>query len=74
MSGIPHPDPPALLTPSFTPTHQHLTCFPSPSRGLLLCQSQEHAISSPEPLLCPDVTMEDSCLSQQVGGFPQGTW
>ncbi|KAF6121968.1 signal transducer and activator of transcription 6 [Phyllostomus discolor] len=43
-------------------------------QSLLLCQSQEHAISSPEPLLCPDVTMEDSCLSQQVGGFPQGTW
>ncbi|XP_036885888.1 signal transducer and activator of transcription 6 isoform X3 [Sturnira hondurensis] len=47
---------------------------PHPHRGLLLCQPQEHAMSSPEPLLCPDVTMEDSCLSQQVGGFPQGTW
>ncbi|XP_054435914.1 signal transducer and activator of transcription 6 isoform X2 [Pteronotus mesoamericanus] len=43
-------------------------------QGLLLCQPQEHAISSPEPLLCPDVTMEESCLSQQVGGFSQGTW
>ncbi|EGW02263.1 Signal transducer and transcription activator 6 [Cricetulus griseus] len=44
-------------------------------QGLLQCQSQEHAVSSPEPLLCPDVTMaEDSCLTQPVGGFPQGTW
>ncbi|XP_028607884.1 signal transducer and activator of transcription 6 [Grammomys surdaster] len=43
-------------------------------QGLLQCQSQEHAVSSPEPLLCPDVTMaEDSCLTQPVGGF-QGTW
>ncbi|XP_014405565.1 PREDICTED: signal transducer and activator of transcription 6 isoform X7 [Myotis brandtii] len=46
-----------------------------PHRGLLLCQPQEHAMSSPEPLLCPDVTMaEDSCLSQPVGGFSQRTW
>ncbi|XP_005879072.1 PREDICTED: signal transducer and activator of transcription 6 isoform X2 [Myotis brandtii] len=44
-------------------------------QGLLLCQPQEHAMSSPEPLLCPDVTMaEDSCLSQPVGGFSQRTW
>ncbi|XP_031206144.1 signal transducer and activator of transcription 6 isoform X1 [Mastomys coucha] len=44
-------------------------------QGLLQCQSQEHAVSSPEPLLCSDVTMaEDSCLTQPVGGFPQGTW
>ncbi|XP_058413848.1 signal transducer and activator of transcription 6 isoform X2 [Diceros bicornis minor] len=44
-------------------------------QGLLPCQPQEHAVSSPEPLLCSDVAMaEDSCLSQSVGGFPQGTW
>lgn len=44
-------------------------------QGLLQCQSQEHAVSSPEPLLCPDVTMaEDGCLTQSVGGFPQGPW
>ncbi|KAM8942899.1 signal transducer and activator of transcription 6 isoform 1-T1 [Lycaon pictus] len=44
-------------------------------QGLLPCQSQEHAVSTPEPLLCSDVPMtEDSCLSQPVGGFPQGTW
>uniref|UniRef100_A0A8C3WP99 Signal transducer and activator of transcription n=1 Tax=Catagonus wagneri TaxID=51154 RepID=A0A8C3WP99_9CETA len=44
-------------------------------QGLLPHQPQEHAVSSPEPLLCPDVTMaEESCLSQPVGGFPQGTW
>ncbi|KAK1340997.1 hypothetical protein QTO34_017397 [Cnephaeus nilssonii] len=46
-----------------------------PHRSLLLCQPQEHAMSSPEPLLCSDVTMaEDSCLSQPVGGFSQRTW
>ncbi|KAK2496986.1 hypothetical protein MC885_018305, partial [Smutsia gigantea] len=44
-------------------------------QGLMPCQSQEHAVSSPEPLLCSDVTMaEDSCLSQPVGSFAQGTW
>lgn len=44
-------------------------------QGLLQCQSQEHAVSSPEPLLCSDVTMaEDGCLTQSVGGFPQGPW
>lgn len=44
-------------------------------QGLLQCQSREHAVSSPEPLLCSDVTMaEDSCLTQPVQGFPQGTW
>ncbi|XP_061062051.1 signal transducer and activator of transcription 6 isoform X1 [Eubalaena glacialis] len=44
-------------------------------QGLLPCQPQEHAVSSPEPLLCSDVTMaEESCLRQSVGGFPQGTW
>lgn len=42
---------------------------------LLPCQPQEHAMSSPEPLLCQDVTMaEESCLSQPVRGFPQSTW
>ncbi|XP_015415281.1 PREDICTED: signal transducer and activator of transcription 6 isoform X6 [Myotis davidii] len=46
-----------------------------PHRGLLLCQPQEHAMSSPEPLLCSDVTMaEENCLSQPVGGFSQRTW
>ncbi|XP_055251320.1 signal transducer and activator of transcription 6 isoform X1 [Moschus berezovskii] len=44
-------------------------------QGLLPCPPQDHAVSSPEPLLCSDVTMaEDSCLNQPVGGFPQGTW
>ncbi|EPY83078.1 signal transducer and activator of transcription 6, interleukin-4 induced [Camelus ferus] len=44
-------------------------------QGLLPCQPQEHPVSSPEPLLCSDVTMaEESCLSQPVGGFPQSTW
>ncbi|XP_023613816.1 signal transducer and activator of transcription 6 isoform X7 [Myotis lucifugus] len=46
-----------------------------PHRGLLLCQPQEHAMSSPEHLLCSDVTMaEESCRSQPVGGFSQPTW
>lgn len=32
-------------------------------------------MSSPKPPLCSDVTMaEDSCLGQQVAGFPQNTW
>ncbi|KAM9230339.1 signal transducer and activator of transcription 6 isoform 2-T2 [Dugong dugon] len=44
-------------------------------QGLLPCQPQEHAVPTPEPLLCSDVAMaEEGCLSQQVGGFPQGTW
>ncbi|XP_051026229.1 signal transducer and activator of transcription 6 [Acomys russatus] len=44
-------------------------------QGLLQCRSQEHAVSSPDPLLCSDVTMaEESCLTQPVGPFPQGTW
>ncbi|KAM5254274.1 signal transducer and activator of transcription 6 isoform 2-T6 [Hipposideros larvatus] len=48
---------------------------PHPHRGLLPCQPQEHAMSSPEPLICADVTMgDDSCLNQPVGGFTQGTW
>uniref|UniRef100_A0A8C0X9X6 Signal transducer and activator of transcription n=1 Tax=Castor canadensis TaxID=51338 RepID=A0A8C0X9X6_CASCN len=43
-------------------------------QGLLQCQPQEHAVSSPESLLCTDVTMaEDSCLNPPVG-FPQSTW
>ncbi|XP_045444108.1 signal transducer and activator of transcription 6 isoform X8 [Pipistrellus kuhlii] len=46
-----------------------------PHRSLLLCQTQEHAMSSPEPLLCSDVTMaEENCLNQPVGGFTQRTW
>lgn len=46
-----------------------------PHRGLLSCQPREHAMSSPESLLCSDVTMtEDSCLRQPVGGFTPGTW
>lgn len=56
------------MTLPFDQTHPH------PGRGLLPCQSQEHAVSSPESLLCPtDVTMGEE-LSQPVGGFPQGTW
>lgn len=44
-------------------------------QSLLLCQAQEHAMSSPEPLLCSDVTMaEENCLNQPVGGFSQPTW
>ncbi|KAM7116904.1 signal transducer and activator of transcription 6 isoform 2-T2 [Molossus nigricans] len=44
-------------------------------QGLLLCQPQEHAISSPEPMICSDVAMtEENCLSQPMGGFSQGTW
>lgn len=44
-------------------------------QGLLPCRPQEHAVSSPDHLLCPDVTMADeSCLPQPVGPFPQGTW
>lgn len=44
-------------------------------QGLMQCQSQEHSVSSSDPLLCSDVTMaEDSCLTQPVGAFPQSTW
>ncbi|XP_066225548.1 signal transducer and activator of transcription 6 isoform X2 [Saccopteryx leptura] len=44
-------------------------------QGLLLCQPQEHAIASPEPVLCTDVTMaEERCSSQPVGGYPASTW
>lgn len=44
-------------------------------QGLMLCHPPEHDISSPEHLLCPDVTMaEEPCLNQPVGGFSQGTW
>ncbi|XP_076967237.1 signal transducer and activator of transcription 6 isoform X2 [Tamandua tetradactyla] len=60
--------PPRLsqINPSFDQPHP---------QGLLPCQPQDHAGSTPEPLLCPDVVMvEESCLSQQVEGFPQGTW
>lgn len=43
--------------------------------SLMQCQPQEHAVSSSEPQLCPDVTMvEDSRLNDQVTGFPQSTW
>ncbi|XP_002720983.1 signal transducer and activator of transcription 6 [Oryctolagus cuniculus] len=49
--------------------------FVQPHPSLLQCQPQEHAVSSPKPPLCSDVTMaEDSCLGQQVAGFPQNTW
>ncbi|XP_004466219.1 signal transducer and activator of transcription 6 [Dasypus novemcinctus] len=44
-------------------------------QSLMPCQPQEHAGSTPEPLLCSDVTMaEESCLSQQVEGFSQSPW
>ncbi|KAL1774972.1 signal transducer and activator of transcription 6 [Sigmodon hispidus] len=44
--------------------------FDQPHQGLLHCQSQEHTVSSPEPLICQDIAMaEDSCLSQPVGSF-----
>ncbi|XP_028347021.1 signal transducer and activator of transcription 6 isoform X3 [Physeter macrocephalus] len=66
----PHLQMPPNLSPMSLPFDQ-----PHPHRGLLPCQPQERAMSSPEPLLCPDVTMaEESCLRQPVGGFPQGTW
>uniref|UniRef100_A0A8C2MRC9 Signal transducer and activator of transcription n=1 Tax=Cricetulus griseus TaxID=10029 RepID=A0A8C2MRC9_CRIGR len=65
--GAPHLQMPPNMNQMSLPFDQ-----PHP-QGLLQCQSQEHAVSSPEPLLCPDVTMaEDSCLTQPVGGFPQG--
>nr|XP_058936796.1 signal transducer and activator of transcription 6 isoform X3 [Kogia breviceps] len=66
----PHLQMPPSLSPMSLPFDQ-----PHPHRGLLPCQPQERAVSSPEPLLCPDVTMaEESCLRQPVGGFPQRTW
>lgn len=47
----------------------------SQPQALLQCQPQEHAVSSPEPLLCSDVTMiDDNCLTQQVAGFSPNTW
>ncbi|XP_008063425.1 signal transducer and activator of transcription 6 isoform X3 [Carlito syrichta] len=65
----PHISMPSSLNPMSLPFNQ-----PHP-QSLLQCQPQEHAVSSPEPLLCQDVPMvEDSCLSQPVRGFPQGTW
>lgn len=72
------------VLPAFQEPHLHMPPslsqmslpFDQPHpQSLLQCQPQEHAVSSPEPLLCPDVTMaEDNCLSQPVGGFPQSTW
>ncbi|KAL2776199.1 signal transducer and activator of transcription 6 isoform 2 [Daubentonia madagascariensis] len=81
--GLPQEEPVSVL-PAFQ--EPHLQIPPSLSQmslpfdqshpqGLLQCPPQKHAVSSPEPLLCSDVTMaEDSCLSQPVGGFPRGTW
>lgn len=74
MSVLPSFQEPHLQMP---PTMSQISMpFDQPHpQGLLQCQSQEHAVSSPEPLLCSDVTMaEDSCLTQPVRGFPQGTW
>uniref|UniRef100_A0A8C6GBN1 Signal transducer and activator of transcription n=1 Tax=Mus spicilegus TaxID=10103 RepID=A0A8C6GBN1_MUSSI len=74
MSVLPSFQEPHLQMP---PNMSQITMpFDQPHpQGLLQCQSQEHAVSSPEPMLCSDVTMvEDSCLTQPVGGFPQGTW
>uniref|UniRef100_A0A8C9P4T0 Signal transducer and activator of transcription n=1 Tax=Spermophilus dauricus TaxID=99837 RepID=A0A8C9P4T0_SPEDA len=72
------------VLPAFQEPHLHMPpslsqmslSFDQPHpQGLLQCQPQEHAVSSPEPLLCPDVTMaEDNCLNQTVAGFPQSTW
>ncbi|XP_055973608.1 signal transducer and activator of transcription 6 isoform X2 [Sorex fumeus] len=49
---------------------QQIMTFDHP-RGLLPCQPQEHAVPSTDHL---DVTMAESCLSEQVTGFPHGTW
>ncbi|KAM4881815.1 signal transducer and activator of transcription 6 isoform 2-T2 [Thomomys bottae] len=78
------PEEPITVVPTFSETHLQMPPSLSqislpfdqpPTQGLLPCQPQEHAVSSPEPLLCSDVPMaEDSCLNQPVGGFPQGTW
>lgn len=75
---------PVNVLPAFAEPHLQMSSNLNPMslpfdqphpQSLLLCQSQEHAMSSPEPLLCPDVTMaEESCLSQPGGGFPQRTW
>ncbi|XP_042554569.1 signal transducer and activator of transcription 6 [Dipodomys spectabilis] len=72
------------VLPAFPETHLHmppslsqinLSFDQPPTQSLLPCQPQEHAVASPEPLLCSDVSMaEDSCLNQPVGGFPRGTW
>ncbi|XP_045148130.1 signal transducer and activator of transcription 6 isoform X2 [Echinops telfairi] len=72
------------MLPAFQETHLQVPLslsqmsqpFDQPHpQGLLPCQPQEHAVPTPDSLVCPDVTMaEDSCLSQQVEGFPQGTW
>lgn len=73
MSVLPSFQEPHLQMP---PNMSQITMpFDQPHpRGLLQSCSQEHAVSSPEPMLCSDVPMvEDSCLTQPVGGFP-GTW
>lgn len=67
------PEPHLQMSPNLN--QMSLPFDQSHPQSLLLCQPQEHAMSSPEPLLCSDVTMaEDSCLSQPVGGFSQRTW
>ncbi|XP_023413630.1 signal transducer and activator of transcription 6 isoform X1 [Loxodonta africana] len=79
------PEEPVNVLPAFQEPHLqmppslnqiHLSYDqPHPHRGLLPCQPREHAVPTPEPLLCSDVPMaEEGCLSPQVGGFPQGTW
>ncbi|KAM5287820.1 signal transducer and activator of transcription 6 [Ctenodactylus gundi] len=72
------------VLPAFQETHLPMPPGLSPMslpfdqphpQGLLQCQSQEHAVSSPKPPMCTDVTMtEDNPLGQPVGGYPQGTW
>lgn len=67
------PEPHLQMPPNISPMNLHFD-QPHP-QNLLQCQPQEHAVSSPEPLLCPDVTMaEDGCLAQPVGGFSQDSW
>ncbi|XP_008146898.2 signal transducer and activator of transcription 6 isoform X2 [Eptesicus fuscus] len=66
------PEPHLQMSPNLN--QMSLPFDQSHPQSLLLCQPQEHAMSSPEPLLCTDVTMTDNSLSQPVGGFSQRTW
>ncbi|XP_036311848.1 signal transducer and activator of transcription 6 isoform X2 [Pipistrellus kuhlii] len=72
-SGNVFPEPHLQMSSNLNP--MSLPFDQSHPQSLLLCQTQEHAMSSPEPLLCSDVTMaEENCLNQPVGGFTQRTW
>ncbi|CAK6443279.1 unnamed protein product [Pipistrellus nathusii] len=72
-SGNVFPEPHLQMSSNLNP--MSLPFDQSHPQSLLLCQTQEHAMSSPEPLLCSDVTMaEENCLNQPVGGFSQRTW